>query len=108
MMDKNSTPTVHTLQTMVDYQEGAIVSRTLLKRKSGTITLFAFDKDEALSEHTSPYAALIQVFEGTADVRIEGETFNVKEGELINLPPDKPHAVYAKERFKMMLSMIRS
>jgi quercetin dioxygenase-like cupin family protein len=92
----------------VDYQEGAVVSKTVIDKKSGTVTLFAFAQGQGLSEHTAPYDALIQVVEGDAEIRIAGTPFRVRAGEMIVLPAGEPHALKAVERFKMMLTMIRS
>lgn len=91
---------------MVAYQEGSVVSRMLAYKRSGTVTLFAFDAGEGLSEHTAPFDAMLQVLEGEAGVTIEKEDFRVKEGELIIMPAGIPHAVHANTRFKMMLTMI--
>ena len=92
----------------VDYQEGAVVSKTVIDKKSGTVTLFAFAQGQGLSEHTAPFDALIQVLEGEAEIRIAGAPFRVRAGEMIVLPAGEPHALKAVERFKMMLTMIRS
>ena len=104
---ENPTPSVENLNGMIDYQAGSVVSRTLLKKKTGTLTLFAFDEGEGLSEHTSPYEALVHVIDGEAVVVISGEEYRVKAGEVITLPADEPHALRAETPFKMMLSMIR-
>jgi quercetin dioxygenase-like cupin family protein len=93
--------------TVADYQEGAIVSRTLLKRGGGTVTLFAFDQDQSLSEHTTPLDAIAHVLEGEALVTIAGSPIVVRSGEMVLMPANQPHAVYATSRFKMLLSMIR-
>ena len=93
---------------IVEYQQGAIVSRTLLDRKTGTVTLFAFDQGQGLSEHTAPFDALVQILDGEADVSIAGQAHRVKAGEMIIMPADKPHALQAAARFKMALVMIRS
>ncbi|RLF19427.1 MAG: cupin domain-containing protein [Thermoprotei archaeon] len=95
------------LKEMVNYQEDAIVSRLLIDRESGTATLFAFDKGQSLSEHVVPFDALLMVLEGRARITIEGESFDVKEGEAIIMPANKPHAVDAVERFKMLLLLFR-
>lgn len=95
------------LASLVSYQSGSIVSRTLVNRRAGTITLFAFDEGEGLSEHIAPYDALFNVLEGTAQVTVSGERSEVKEGEAIILPAGKPHSVKATERFKLLLTMIR-
>jgi quercetin dioxygenase-like cupin family protein len=92
---------------LVGYQEGAIVSRTLLKRATGTVTLFAFDQGQGLSEHTAPFDALVHVLEGDADVTIAGMTHQLSAGEAILMPANQPHALMAKTAFKMLLTMIR-
>ncbi|MGD2218313.1 MAG: cupin domain-containing protein [Gemmatimonadales bacterium] len=99
---------VERLVEMIDYQDGSVVSRTLLKKKTGTVTLFAFDEGEGLSEHTAPFDALILVLDGEAEVTVSGVVDRVREGEMIVLPAGEPHAVAAVERFKMVLTMIRS
>ena len=112
MSDKQpiETPTaeVKPLGELLQYQDGAIVSRVLLKNKGGTVTLFAFDLGEGLSEHTAPFEALVLVVDGEAEVEIAGKTYPVKEGETITLPANIPHAVRAPARFKMLLTMIRA
>ena len=100
-----TTPT--SLAGLLDYQEKGIVSRVLLKDKSGTVTLFGFEAGEELSEHRTPFNALVQVVEGQADIRIAAETYRVRAGEVLLLPANVPHAVRAPERFKMVLTMIR-
>ncbi len=92
---------------MVNYQEGAVVSRTLVKKTTGTITLFAFDEDQGLSEHTTPFDALAQVLEGEAIITIAGQPLRVKAGEAVLMPANQPHALKAVSRFKMLLTMIR-
>ena len=96
------------LKEMTSYQAGAVVSRTVIDKKSGTCTLFAFDAGQGLSEHTAPFDALVQVLDGEAEVTISGKPFRVKEGEMIIMPADKPHALRAEKRFKMLLVMIKS
>jgi quercetin dioxygenase-like cupin family protein len=93
---------------LTDYQEGAVVSRTLLKRAGGTITLFAFDEGQSLSEHTTPFDAVAQALEGEADITIAGISQKVSAGEMMLMPANQPHAVSARKRFKMLLTMIRS
>ncbi|MFH1651644.1 MAG: cupin domain-containing protein [Chloroflexota bacterium] len=93
---------------MVDYQAGSIVSRTLMERKSGTVTLFAFAAGQGLSEHTAPFDALVYIFDGEAEVTIAGKALTVKQGELVIMPANKPHALKAVSRFKMMLVMLKS
>lgn len=95
------------LKDLVAYQEGTVASRTLVNKRAGTITIFSFDKDEGLSEHTAPYNALVTILDGEAEIWIGGQTFQVKEGESIILPANVPHALSAITRFKMMLTMIR-
>lgn len=96
------------VEDLIAYQQGSVVSRTIIKKKVGTVTLFAFDKGEGLSEHTAPFDALIQVVDGTALITIDGNESLVKAGELILLPAGLPHAVHAESKFKMVLTMIRS
>ena len=93
---------------LVQYQEGSIVSREILRKETGTVTVFAFDKGQGLSEHTAPFDALVHVLDGNAAITIAGEERPVTAGELIIMPANKPHALFAKDRFKMMLVMIRS
>lgn len=94
--------------TLAAYQDGAVVSRTLLKRGGGTVTLFAFDQGQSLSEHTAPFDAVAHVLEGEALVTIAGVPLTVPAGEIVLLPANQPHAVAALTRFKMLLTMIRS
>ena len=99
---------VANIAEFVSYQDGAIVSREIVKRPTGTVTLFAFDAGEGLSEHTAPFDALVQVLEGEAEVMISGKLHCVRAGEMILLPAGQPHALKAICRFKMLLTMIRS
>lgn len=92
----------------VDYSEGGIVSKTVLKKQTGNISLFSFSKGEALSEHTAPFDAMITVVDGKGEVIIGGKSFILKTGESIIMPADITHAVNAVEKFKMVLTMIRS
>jgi quercetin dioxygenase-like cupin family protein len=101
------TPGVRVLADLLAYQEGAVVSRVLLKKRSGTVTLFAFAAGEGLSEHTTPYEALLYVVDGAAEVTVGGTQHRVEAGQLIALPADVPHAVHAPADFKMLLVMIR-
>ena len=96
------------LAGLVEAQPASVVSRTLVKKATGTITLFAFDQGQALSEHTAPFEALVQVLEGEAEISIGGTPHRVKGGESILLPAGVPHGVQAVARFKMLLTMIRS
>lgn len=93
---------------LADYQEGAVVSRALLKRAGGTVTLFAFDEGQSLSEHTTPFDALAHVLEGEANIVVAGVLLSVSAGEIVLMPANQPHAVQARTRFKMLLTMIRS
>lgn len=95
------------LKEMIEYQEDAVVSKILIKKETGNITLFAFDKGQELSEHTAPFDALVQLLEGRVAITISGNINQVKEGEAIVLPANKPHALSAPVPFKMMLVMIR-
>ena len=97
-----------TLNDMITYQDGSVVSRTLIDKKVGTLTLFAFGAGQGLSEHTAPYDATIQVIDGEAEVIIEGKSHAVVAGQLIIMPANRPHSVRANQRFKMMLIMIRA
>ena len=96
------------LAQMVAYQDGAVVSRTLVDRKAGTITMFAFARGQGLSEHTAPYDATVYVVDGEAEVTISGKPIKVQAGEMIIMPASQPHALHATTAFKMMLVMIRS
>ncbi|HEY5913023.1 MAG TPA: cupin domain-containing protein [Verrucomicrobiae bacterium] len=93
---------------LIEYQPGSVVSREILKKNTGKVTLFAFDAEEGLSEHTSPFDALAQIMEGEAEITIAGKPQRVGEGELILMPANQPHALKALKRFKMILTMIRS
>lgn len=99
---------VKSLVNLLQYQEGSIVSRVLLKNKGGTVTLFAFEAGEGLSEHTAPFDALVVVTDGEAEIEIAGESFRVEQGETVILPANRPHAVRAVTRLKMLLIMIRA
>ena len=99
---------VKELAALLQYQDGSIVSRVMLKNKGGTVTLFAFDVGEGLSEHTAPFDALVVVTDGEAEIEIAGESFKLRQGDTIILPANKPHAVRAISKFKMLLIMIRA
>jgi len=96
------------LLDLLQYQDSSIVSRVLLKNKGGTVTLFAFDVGEGLSEHTAPFDALVVVIDGEAEIQIAGKNFTARVGETITLPANQPHAVKAVTKFKMLLVMIRA
>ena len=93
---------------MVGYQAGSVVSRTLVDKTAGTITLFSFAAGQGLSEHSAPYDALVYVFDGEAEIKISGKPFNLTAGDMIIMPANKPHALKAIKQFKMMLVMIKS
>lgn len=92
---------------LASYQEASIVSRTLIDKKAGTVTFFAFDEGQGLSEHVAPYDALVCILDGEAEVVISGKTYHLDEGEMILMPANKPHALKATKKFKMMLVMIK-
>jgi quercetin dioxygenase-like cupin family protein len=96
------------LADMIEYQKGSVVSRTVVDQKAGTVTLFAFDNDEGLSEHTAPYEALIYIVEGEVEVKVSARSFILEAGDMIMLPANKPHALRGIQRFKMLLVMVRS
>lgn len=96
------------LRAGLEYQDGGIVSRILLKQPAGSVTAFAFDAGQELSEHTCPYDALLQVLDGEADVTIGGEPHHLAAGQIVKLPAHVPHAVQAPQRFKMLLTMLRT
>jgi len=93
---------------LADYQEGSIVSRTIIDKKTGTVTFFAFDQGQGLSEHTAPFDALVHVLDGESEITISGKTHRLSAGEMIIMPANEPHALKALKRFKMILTMIRS
>lgn len=96
------------LVDLADYQADSVVSRTIIDRKTGTVTFFAFDEGQGLSEHTAPFDALVYVLDGEAEVVISGKPIRVKEGEMVIMPANQPHALTAARKFKMVLTMIRS
>lgn len=96
------------LSSLVSYNPGAIVSRTLLQNKAGTLTVFAFDQGQALSEHSAPFDALVQILDGEAEITIAGEKFLLKAGQIILMPANIPHAVRAVSAFKMLLTMFKA
>ena len=96
------------LADLADYQKGSVVSRTIIDENVGTVTFFAFDEGQGLSEHTTPYDAMVYLVEGEADIVISGEPYHIKAGQMIIMPANQPHAVKAIKRFKMVLIMIKS
>ena len=105
-----TTPTSQVLPIadLIAYQEGAVVSRQIVKAEAGNVTLFAFDLGQELSEHTAPFDALVHVLDGEVEVRISGNPHTLKAGEAIVMPANEPHALKALTRFKMLLTMIRA
>ncbi|MDH5702831.1 MAG: cupin domain-containing protein [Aigarchaeota archaeon] len=96
------------LVNLVDYQRDSVVSRTIIDKKTGTVTLFAFDEGQGLSEHTAPFDALVYLLHGEAEITISGKAIRLREGEIVVMPANHPHALRAVKRFKMLLTMIRS
>jgi quercetin dioxygenase-like cupin family protein len=95
-------------EDLIEYQEGSVVSREIIRKDTGTVTIFAFDKGEGLSEHTAPFDALVQIIDGKAEITISGKKNILEKGEMIIMPADEPHALKALEKYKMILTMIRS
>ena len=95
------------LIALADYKEGSVVSRTIIDKRTGTVTLFAFDTGQGLSEHTAPFDAFVYILDGEAEITISGRPFKVSEGEMLMMPANQPHAVKAVKRFKMLLTMVR-
>ena len=105
---KEKTGVAICLDKAVSYQKNSVVSQEIIKKQTGTVTLFAFDKGQGLSEHTAPFDALVYIIDGSAVITIAGKAHTVKKGDYIILPANKPHALQAEKKFKMMLTMIRS
>jgi quercetin dioxygenase-like cupin family protein len=101
-------PQVEKMAEMVEYQKDAVVSRTLIDKTAGTVTLFAFDQGQGLSEHTAPFDALVLILDGKTKIIIGGEPFELEAGQTITMPANSPHALEAIEKFKMLLVMIRA
>ena len=108
MSEKEILCQVFDLDKMLDYQDGSVVSRTIINKNVGTVTLFSFDKDEGLSEHTTPFDALVYILDGEAEITISKQPHNVKKGQMIIMPANDPHALKALKPFKMMLVMIKT
>jgi len=96
------------VEDLIEYQEGAVVSREIIRKGTGTVTIFAFDKGEGLNEHTAPFDAVVQVIDGKAEITISGNKNILEKGDMIIMPANEPHALNAVGRFKMVLTMIRS
>ncbi len=105
---KNIKSEVLNLDSMLDYQEGSVVSRALMNKDVGTVTLFSFDEDQGLSEHSAPFDALVHIFDGEAVITISGKPYNLTKGQMIIMPANEPHALKAIKKFKMMLIMLKS
>jgi quercetin dioxygenase-like cupin family protein len=105
-----TTPRAQTLKLadLVEYQDGSVVSRIVVKAETGNVTLFAFDEGQDLSEHTVPFDGLVHVLDGEVEIRISGKPFHLRTGDAIVMPAHEPHAVRALKRFKMLLTMIRA
>lgn len=93
---------------LIEYQDGAVVSRTISEKPVGTVTVFAFDEGQGLSEHTAPYDAIVHIVDGEVDVAISGKIVRAKAGEIVIMPANEPHALKAVTKFKMILTMIRA
>ena len=106
--NKSPAQVVLGLKELVSYQKGSVVSREIIRKSTGTVTLFAFDVGQGLSEHTAPYDALVYIVDGEAEVTISGRSHILKEGEMVIMPGNQPHALKAQHNFKMLLVMIRS
>ncbi|MDO9044738.1 MAG: cupin domain-containing protein [Methanobacteriaceae archaeon] len=96
------------IDDLIDYQTGSVVSREIVRKETGTVTIFAFDKGEGLSEHSAPFDAMVHIVDGTARITLGGEENTVEKGEIIIMPANVPHALHAVEKYKMILTMIRS
>lgn len=96
------------LDSLIKYQEGSVISREIIKKPTGTVTLFSFDKGEGLSEHKAPFDALVYIIDGKAEITISGKAYKLKQGEMIMMPANRPHSLKAPEKFKMLLIMIRA
>jgi quercetin dioxygenase-like cupin family protein len=96
------------LDNLVDYQDGAVVSKELIRKEKGTVTLFAFDRGQGLSQHTAPFDALVYIFSGQAEITVSGKLHSFKKGQIMIMPANQPHALKAVKRFKMFLVMIKA
>jgi quercetin dioxygenase-like cupin family protein len=104
----NDAPKVQSLEDLVNYQDGSVVSREIIRKSTGTVTLFAFDDGQGLSEHTAPFDALVYVVDGEVEVVISGKPYHLNQGEIIILPANQTHSLRALSKFKMLLVMIKS
>ena len=105
--DDNSKVQIENIVGLTDYQKGSVVSRTLIDKKTGTVTFFAFDEGQGLSEHTAPYDALVHLVEGESEIVISGKSYNLNGGQMIIMPANEPHSLKAVKKFKMILIMIK-
>ncbi|MBD3285484.1 cupin domain-containing protein [candidate division WOR-3 bacterium] len=105
---ENLTSQIFNLEGMFDYQEGSVVSRTLIDKPQGTVTLFAFDEGEGLSEHTAPFDAMAYILEGQAEITISGKRFELSKGQMIIMPANESHALKAIKKYKMLLVMVKA
>jgi len=96
------------LADMVSYQDGSVVSREIMNKKTGTVTVFAFDEGQGLSEHTAPFDAMVYLLDGEAQITISGNSLHLKQGEMVIMPANQPHAVKATKKFKMLLTMLKT
>ena len=108
MNDGSLLSRVANMAGLVDYQAGSVVSRTVIDKPAGTLTLFAFDAGQGLSEHTAPYDALVYLLDGRAEITISGKPYKLKQGDMLIMPANLPHALKAAARFKMLLVMVKS
>jgi quercetin dioxygenase-like cupin family protein len=108
LLEDNNEVKILDLNSILDYQEGSVVSRALINKNEGTITFFSFDKGQGLSEHTTPFDALVYIFDGKARITISKKDYVVEKGQMIIMPVNEPHALKALEKFKMMLIMIKA
>ena len=108
LTDGNIPVEISNLEGLIDFQKDSVVSKTIIGKKTGTVTLFAFDKGQGLSEHTAAYDAMVYIMDGEAQITIDGKEIIVKKGEMVMLPANKPHALKALIQYKMLLVMIKS
>ena len=99
---------IFNLDTLIDYQENSVISTEIVKKETGTVTMFAFDEGEGLSEHSAPFDAMVHVIDGTLKLTIAGKEYTLNKGDMIIMPANVPHALYAETKFKMILTMIKS
>ena len=107
-INENFIAQANNLESLMDYQTDSVVSKTIIGKKAGTVTMFAFDKEQSLSEHTAPYDAMVYMVDGEAQITISGKATIVKKGEMVILPANEPHALEALSKYKMLLIMIKS